>query len=184
MSISISRSSGTLRPVGAAVIVTWLVTAGWDFVCASALNIVAYHSTFSRLWQSVASAALGPKAFQMGARSVAVGLVLHLLVALTWSTLFVLAASRLGALQRTLASPSGATLIAIAYGPVMWLIMSFVVIHLATGKPPALTYRWWVQIFAHVPFVTLPLVFTARRMLGLASDSWETATVPAAESPA
>jgi hypothetical protein len=60
--------------------------------------------------------------------------------------------------------------------------MSFVVIHLATGKPPALTFRWWVQVFAHVPFVTLPLVFTARRMLGLTGDNWSTAAVTAAES--
>jgi NAD-dependent oxidoreductase involved in siderophore biosynthesis len=166
------------------VVATWLVTAAWDFVCASALSIVAYHSTFSRLWQSVASAALGPRAFEMGARGVAAGLALHLLVALTWSALFVLAASRVRVLQRTLASPSGAILVAIVYGPVIWLVMSFVVIHLATGRLPALTFRWWVQVFAHVPFVTLPLVFTARRMLGLAGDSWNREHVAAAESAA
>ena len=166
------------------MIATWLVTAAWDFVCASALSVVAYHSTFSRLWQSVASAAVGSRAFEMGARGVAVGLALHLLVALTWSALFVLAVSRVRLLQRTLAPPSGALAIAVVYGPVIWLVMSFVVIQLATGKPPALTFRWWVQVFAHVPFVTLPLVFTARRMLGLTADNWSTAPASAAESVA
>jgi hypothetical protein len=47
----------------------------------------------------------------------------------------------------------------------------FVAIPLATGRPPRLGVRWWVQIFAHIPFVTVPLVFTARRVLGLASES-------------
>jgi hypothetical protein len=45
--------------------------------------------------------------------------------------------------------------------------MSFAVIPLATGRLPALGFRWWVQVFAHVPFVTIPLVFTARRALGV-----------------
>ena len=45
--------------------------------------------------------------------------------------------------------------------------MSLGVIPLATGKMPTLTFRWWVQVFAHVPFVALPLVFTARQLLGL-----------------
>ena len=56
---------------------------------------------------------------------------------------------------------------AVAYGPIIWLVMSLAVIPLATGRPAAITFRWWVQVFAHVPFVTLPLVFTAaRRALG------------------
>src|SRR5689334_4586229 len=102
-----------------------MVTAAWDFVCASLLSVLAYGSTFSRLWQGVAATVLGPAALTMGARSVAVGLGLHLVVALVCSAVLVIA--------------------------------------LATGRPPAIGFRWWVQLFAHVPFVTLPLVFTARR---------------------
>ena len=41
--------------VARAVIVTWLVTAVWDFVCASALSVFAYRSTVARLWQGVAA---------------------------------------------------------------------------------------------------------------------------------
>jgi hypothetical protein len=154
-----------MRRVPAAILTTWIVTAGWDFLCASALSIFAYGSTFSRLWQGVASAAIGARALQMGGRGVAVGLLLHLLVALTWSTVFVLAAAASASLQRALARPAGAIIVAIVYGPVIWLVMSLVVIPLATGRPPAFGFRWWVQIVAHVPFVTLPLVFTARRAL-------------------
>src|SRR5215210_2390732 len=139
----------TLRqPVGRAVLVTWLVTAAWDFLCASMLSVFAYGSTFSRLWQGVAATVLGPSALEMGVRSVAVGLALHLLVALVWSTVFVLALARSGALRQAVARPAGALVTAAVYGPFIWLVMSLVVIPLATGKPPVFGFRWWVQILA------------------------------------
>ena len=157
------------KSIAAAILVTWLVTAAWDFVCATMLSVFAYGSTFSRLWQGVASTVLGPAALTMGVRGVAAGLGLHLLVALTWSALFVAAVAASAALRRALVRPAGAMAVATVYGPVIWLVMSLVVIRLATGRPGAFGFRWWVQIFAHVPFVTLPLVFTARRALGLAA---------------
>jgi hypothetical protein len=43
--------------------------------------------------------------------------------------------------------------------------MSLMVIPLATGRPPRFGLRWWVQVVAHVPFVSVPLVFTARRVV-------------------
>lgn len=163
--------SARRNPIGAAILVTWLVTAAWDFLCASALSVFAYGSTFSRLWQGVASAAFGPKMLELGARGVAAGMALHLLVALTWSAVFVIALAASAALRRAVARPAGAIGVAAVYGPIIWLVMSLAVIPLATGRPAAFGFRWWVQVFAHVPFVTLPLVFTARRALGLAADS-------------
>lgn len=160
--VRMARKSFTL-----ATLATWLVTAVWDFVCATMLSVFAYGSTVSRLWQGVAATVLGPEALTMGARGVAVGLGLHLLVALAWSAIFVLALDRSSALRRAVRSPRGAIAVALVYGPLIWLVMSLVVIRAVTGRPPVLGFRWWVQIFAHVPFVTLPLVFTARRALGL-----------------
>jgi hypothetical protein len=150
-----------------AVLVTWLVTAAWDFLCASALGVFAYGSTFNRFWQGVASVALGPAALGMGVRAVAAGLMLHLLVALGWSAVFVLALAWSPALRRMLARPVTALGVAAVYGPVIWLVMSLAVIPSATGRLPAFGVRWWVQLFAHVPFVALPLVFTARRTFGI-----------------
>jgi hypothetical protein len=157
--------------VPAAILVTWLVTAAWDFVCATLLSVVAYGSTVSRLWQGVASTVAGPAALTMGARGVAIGLALHLSVALVWSAMFVLAAASIGTLRRAIARPAGALLVAAVYGPLIWLAMSLVVIPVATGRPPAFGSRWWVQFFAHVPFVTIPLVFTARRALSRRSEA-------------
>lgn len=156
------------RPVSAfvsALIPVWLVTAAWDFVCATALSVFAYHSTAARLWQGVAATALGPSALDWGAAGVAAGVGVHLMVALTWSAVFLAAARAWPALRRAIRGTGDALAVAAAYGPIIWLVMSLVVIPLATGRPPAFGFRWWVQVFAHVPFVTLPLVFTARRVL-------------------
>ena len=163
-----------------ALVVTWLVTAAWDFVCATGLAVMAYDSTLARLWQGVASTVLGPRALEMGGTGIAAGLGLHLSVSLTWSAVFVVACVMLPALRRLVARPAGATAVAVAYGPLIWLVMSHVVIPLATGRPPSYTFRWWVQVFAHIPFVTLPLVFTARRQLGLDGRSLQTPASAAA----
>src|SRR4051812_25993311 len=131
------------RSVGAAILATWLVTAAWDFVCASMLSVFAYGSTVSRLWQGVAATVLGPAATTMGAVGVAAGLGLHLLVALAWSTIFVLALERVGALRAAVARPGGAVAVAVVYGPFIWLVMSLLVIAAATGKSPTFGFRWW-----------------------------------------
>ena len=149
-----------------ALLPVWLVTAAWDFVCATALSVFAYGSTAAALWSGVAATVLGPSALSGGASAVAVGIALHLAVALTWAALFVGAAMRWPALLRAIRTPGGALAVAAAYGPAIWLVMSLLVIPLATGRPPRFgTLRWWIQIGAHVPFVSLPLVFTARRVL-------------------
>ncbi|HET9003954.1 MAG TPA: hypothetical protein VFN39_08125 [Gemmatimonadaceae bacterium] len=147
------------------VLPVWLVTAAWDFLCASALSLFAYHTPVARLWRGVASTVLGPRALDGGISAIASGIALHLAVAFTWSALFVLALRSWPALQRAIASRRGALAVAAVYGPLIWLVMSLVVIPLATGNPPRFGFRWWVQVFAHIPFVTIPLVFTARSAL-------------------
>ena len=148
-----------------AVLPVWLVTAAWDFLCATALSVLVYHTTAARLWQGVASTVLGPAALDGGARAVATGLALHLAVAFIWSALFVAAVLAWRALRRAIATPAGALGVAVIYGPLIWLVMSLLIIPLATGRPPRFGLRWWVQIVAHVPFVTIPLVFMTRRVL-------------------
>jgi hypothetical protein len=155
------------------VIPVWLVTAAWDFLCATALTVLAYHGTFAHLWQGVASTVVGPTAIDGGTTPIAVGIALHLAVAFTWSAIFVAAALTSRAIRRSIATPTGALGVALVYGPIIWLVMSLAVIPLATGHFPRIGFRWWVQIFAHPPFVTIPLVFMTRRVLG------ETESVPA-----
>ena len=148
-----------------AIVSVWLVTAAWDFVCATALSVFAYGSTAAALWRGVAATALGPSALSGGATAVAEGIALHMVVALTWSSLFVAAARQWPALLRAIRTRGGALAVAAAYGPAIWLVMSLMVIPLATGRAPRFDTRWWIQVGAHLPFVSLPLVFTARRVL-------------------
>lgn len=157
-------------PLVGVLLRVWLVTATWDFVCASALGVFAYGTPVTRLWQGVAATAMGPAALERGTAGVAAGIALHLAVAFVWSALFVIAARSWPALRETIRTPMGAHAVAAVYGPIIWLVMSLVVIPLATGRPPRLGLRWWVQIVAHLPFVTAPLVFTARRAMA-ASES-------------
>jgi hypothetical protein len=140
----------------------WLLTAVVDGLFSSALVVFAYHSTFTRLWQGVAAVLLGPAAFQAGSRAVVIGLLLHFAVALGWSGLFLGIYVSSARLRQALASSIGVMAAAAVYGPAIWLVMSLGVIALFTGRPPAFTFRWWVQLVGHIPFVALPIVATIR----------------------
>jgi hypothetical protein len=41
--------------------------------------------------------------------------------------------------------------------------MSLLVIPVLLRRPPAITFRWWVQFLGHVPFVGIPIVASASR---------------------
>jgi uncharacterized membrane protein YagU involved in acid resistance len=65
--------------------------------------------------------------------------------------------------RRVLDTPYGVAKVAAVYGPFIWLMMSLVVIPLLTHRPPTITYRWWVQLIGHFPFVGLPIVASIGR---------------------
>jgi hypothetical protein len=138
----------------------WLVTAVTDGLFASALSVFAYHSTVARLWQGVAATLLGPAALQGGIRTALIGVLMHFGVALWWSTVFLTLYSAWPRLRRIVSAVGGAIGAAVVYGPMIWLVMSWVVIPQLTGRPPTITIRWWVQLLGHIPFVALPIVAT------------------------
>lgn len=160
----------------------WLATALVDGLFASALSKFGYHSTVTRLWQGVASTVLGPAALEGGMRTALVGVVMHVGVALAWSTVFLALVSALPALRRLLASPAGVLAVAVVYGPFIWVVMSTLVIPTLTGRPPRFGGRWWIQLAGHVVFVALPMVTVVAR--GLRGRSGEPAAAPRAESVA
>lgn len=144
----------------------WLITAVSDALFSSVLVTVFYGSTFARLWQGVASVPFGAKALNGGTQSVLIGLGLHLCVALSWSTVFLILWMASGALRRVTASLGGAVAVACVYGPCIWLVMSCGLIPAFTHKPPTINFRWWVQFFGHIPFVAFPIVATIGRWRG------------------
>jgi hypothetical protein len=140
-----------------------LLTALTDGLFSSLLNVYAYHSTVSRLWQGVASVLLGAEALNGGARTVAIGLVMHVAVAFTWSAVFLLVVVRWPWIRRLLDSAYGVAKVAALYGPLVWMVMSLAVIPLLVHRPPTIGLRWWVQFFGHIPFVGLPIVAATGR---------------------
>ena len=157
-----------LRDLRSRLIPAWLATAAIDGVFASALSVFGYHSTVTRLWQGVASTLLGPVALQGGARTALIGVFIHIGVALLWTSVFFALHSASPRLRRLVSTPGGVIGVAAVYGPLIWLVMSFGVIQLLTGRSPTIAPRWFVQLFAHIPFVALPIVAMIARSIGAA----------------
>ncbi len=135
-----------------------LVTGIIDGLFSSALVAFAYGSTVTRLWQGVAAVLLGAAAFDGGTRTAAIGLAMHFGVAFTWTAVFLLVVIVSPWIRGVVASPSGAIAVAAVYGPVIWMVMSLVLIPFFTHRPPTINVRWWVQLAGHIPFVALPIV--------------------------
>jgi len=135
-----------------------LLTALTDGLFSSVLSVAFYGSTVARLFQGVASTILGPSAIGGGTGPALVGVAMHIGVAFAWSALFAIAISRSAWIRRVRASPLGVLTLAALYGPFIWMVMSLAVIPALTRRPPAITYRWWVQCFGHIPFVAVPIV--------------------------
>ena len=144
----------------------WIVTTVVDGLFASALTVLAYDASAAALWRGVAATLLGPAALDGGTPTLLVGLLLHAGVALGWCVVFLALVLAWPWLRRIVRTPGGIVGVAAVYGPLVWVVMSFGVIPLLTGRPPSVTTRWWVQLFAHVPFVALPIV----AMIGWDSD--------------
>ena len=144
-----------------AIVRAGVLTAVVDGAFSGVLAAFIYRSGFARLWQGVASTVLGPSALDGGTRTVLIGIAMHIAVAFTWSTVFVLILRQRAVVARLLASPNGWINVGAVYGPVIWMVMSLIVIPTLTGRPPSITYRWWVQFVGHAPFVGMPIAFAS-----------------------
>ena len=139
-------------------ILTGLVDGTWAIV----LTLI-YRSTVTRLWQGVASVLIGQKAFDGGASTVALGVLMHFTVAFTWSAVFLFLVLRSRRVRGVLASPYGVVKVAAAYGPLIWMVMSLAVIPALVHRPPTVGLRWWIQLLGHIPFVGVPIVAASGR---------------------
>ncbi|MGH9324934.1 MAG: hypothetical protein ACRD3V_34265 [Vicinamibacteria bacterium] len=139
-----------------------LLTGIVDGLFSSVLNVVAYGSTVSRLFQGVASTVLGNEAFDGGASTAMVGVLMHFGVAFAWSAVFLFLALRSRWIRDLLASPYGPAKVGALYGPLVWIVMSLVVIPLLVQRPTTIGARWWVQLMGHIPFVGMPIAAASR----------------------
>jgi uncharacterized membrane protein YagU involved in acid resistance len=114
-----------------------------------------------RILQSVAAGLLGSASFTGGARTAALGLVLHYLIAVAMSAAFYMAALR----QPRLAEhpiASGAI-----YGVCLYVVMNYVVVPLSAAGPPSTDPLWvGASVAVHAVFVGIPIAVATRLALG------------------
>jgi uncharacterized membrane protein YagU involved in acid resistance len=135
-----------------------LVTGVTDGLFSSVLSAFFYGSTVTRLFQGVAAVLIGTAAFDGGARTAAIGLLMHFGVAFGWSAVFLIVYLSSAWIRSLATSSAGVVAIAAVYGPLVWIVMSMAIVPLFTHRPPTINIRWWVQFFGHIPFVALPIV--------------------------
>lgn len=114
-----------VRRTAVVVVIAWLLAGTLDIAAAILYYVGPSRARAERLLQGIASGALGRSAFEGGAATAALGLVLHYTIALIWTMLFLMASRKLGAMRRHL------VLIGVAYGIVVWFVMNLVVLPLS-----------------------------------------------------
>jgi hypothetical protein len=139
-----------------------LLLAVIDFVWAVALSL-SYGRPAMSAFRGVATVALAPAWMPKIAPSAMLGVVLHFAVALTWATVYLVLQHRSLWLVRVSSTRRGQAAIAVVYGPLIWIVMSTLVIPMMTGDAVVLSTRWAIQLVGHVFFVGLPVVLGAAR---------------------
>ncbi|MEP6733061.1 MAG: hypothetical protein ABJE10_20630 [bacterium] len=112
-----------------------------------------------RVWKGVASVLVGTDALTGGNEMIALGLAMHVLVAFTWSALFLLVVTRSDRVRAILDSHFGPLKIATVLGPTVWLVMSLVVVPLLVHHGPTFNSYYAIMFFGHMVFVGLPMAW-------------------------
>jgi hypothetical protein len=108
--------------------------------------------SFARLWQVVASGALGPSSFQRGTASVLLGLAFHILIATTAALVFNVASNYVPALV------AHYVICGVLYGLVVFAVMNLVVVPLSALPPRPFSLAGTIrQIVIHIVCVGLPI---------------------------
>jgi hypothetical protein len=111
-----------------------------------------------RILQSVAAGLLGKASFEGGARTAALGLALHYLIAVSMSVAYYLVARRWALLgQRPVLCGAG-------YGVLLYGIMNYVVVPLSAAGPGSKDPLWvGLSIAVHMLLIGVPIALFARR---------------------
>jgi uncharacterized membrane protein YagU involved in acid resistance len=115
-------------------------------------------ATPTRIFQSIAAGLLGRNAFQGGAKTAALGLALHFLVAFSAAVVYYAASRKIKFLTEK------AVIAGLFYGEAVYLFMNFVVIPLSATRRPAFTMAALLTgPIGHMFFVGLPISLAVRR---------------------
>jgi uncharacterized membrane protein YagU involved in acid resistance len=109
-----------------------------------------------RVLQTIASALLGPKAFELRRLSVALGLAMHFMIAFTVAAVYVTASRYFSVL---VADPIASGML---YGVCVHVTMTFLVLPLTSLKRPFSMTFFLVQLVIHAFCVGLPIALVVR----------------------
>ena len=122
-----------------------------------------------RIFQYITSGLLGAHSFQMGWTSVWLGVVIHYAIALTWTAVFYVAATRFNFAVLT----RRPILSGVVYGLVVYVVMNFVVLPMsalpARPAPPTVISRI-NAVLALVFCIGLPIALLVRKALRKATS--------------
>lgn len=113
-----------------AIFVGGLACGVFDITQACVGYGIQNHLAPARIFQSVASGLLGPKAFQGGANAAALGLFLHFLIAFIWAVIYYVASRQITFLTQR------PVIAGLLYGEFVWVMMTCVVL------PLSAIHRW------------------------------------------
>lgn len=140
---------------------TGLIAGTLDATAASVQYYVRTGNSPAGVWRYVASALLGPDARSGGGGTVAIGILMHYGIAMGWTVVFFLAASRWRALRTT------PWLVGPLYGVFVWAMMTRVLVPLTRiGAPGAFNLQQAATAAAIIVVcVGTPIALGARRAL-------------------
>jgi len=137
-----------------------------DLTFAMVLSTVARHQFVSpgRVFQGIAVGLLGKASLDGGVPTMVLGAVLHFTIALTWSTVYLIAWRRSEALQRLTTTLGGTIVVGLAFGEFIWLFMRLIVMELSRIQTGSLnSWIFWVQVAIHPIVVGIPIAFLVGR---------------------
>ena len=113
-----------------------------------------------RVFQGVASGVLGPRSFERGWNSGALGVVLHFVIACTISTIYVLASLHLPFLLRHPLIAGG------LYGIAVFVVMFFIVLPLSRSPKRPFNLKFAAtQLLIHIFIIGWSIALSARYIL-------------------
>jgi len=131
-----------------------------DGLDAAVFYYLAFGVSPSLLFQHIASGLLGPRSLVDGSWTVALGMFLQIVIAMSAAAVFFAACLLVPALARKPAIPGP------AFGIVVYVVMHYVVVPLslvAKRTVSVTTAEFIDQILSHAFFVGLPIALMARR---------------------
>ena len=138
-------------------LVTGGLTVGFMDCLAATVNAGLKGATFTQVWQYVASGLLGKNSYDYGRMSVALGLLIHFLIAFSVVTVYYTASRRLPILIRR------AFLFGSLYGIAVYFFMGYLVSPLSrTARIPFSVRGLLTGLFIHVLCVGLPAALITR----------------------